>query len=119
MHSHTQDALEYLLCVGRAGGNERTSSSLSEDEGFTLPLPPPRDPGILRTDELGVVAAILGVPEASAWSHLAPSWPPGGTLATHHASILSPRSPNMDPFGSFGLLLPPTFPLGGQFCCVL
>ena len=100
-------------------GGWEWSNRIAAGGSLTLPLPPPRDPEILIPDELGVVAAILGVPEASAWSHLGHLGHLRGTLAAHHASILSPRSPNMDPFGSCGLLLRPTLPLGGQFCCVL
>ena len=107
--------LPLMFWVGWWEWSNRTAAG----RGLTLPLPPPRDPGILISDELGRVPAILGVPEASAWSHLGHLGHLRGTLATHHASILSPRSPNMDPFGSFGLLLRPTLPLGGQFCDVL
>ena len=41
----------------------------------------------------------MRVPEASAWSHLGHLGHLRGTLATHHASILSPRWPNLDPLG--------------------
>ena len=123
MHSHTQDALEYLLCVGRAGGSVQTpfrSSCLLCSVFKGLPSPYTL-PGTLGFCDPSTAAGLqppwgsLEPPPGIPWRHLGLL---RGTFATPEAPTLSPRSPNMIPLGSFGPLLRPTWLLGDQFCAI-
>ena len=66
-------------------------------EGFTLPLPPPGDPGFLRSESPGRVLATLGVPGSSAWSPLAPSWPPKRDPCDPTCPYIEPKIPKHGP----------------------
>ena len=81
--------VSYVL-GGRVGVGK---SSVLASVGFTLPLPPPRDPGFSVIEVLGRVATIWGVLGLSGWSLLVPTWP----LKVHP---WDPTSPYLDPKSS-------------------